>query len=189
MDGAEKPLLRVGEDTIAQRTTEILARIGSEVLVATPRPEAWSSLPVRVVADALENAGPLGGIVAGLEASRTAWLLAVGGDMPFLDERLLAALCRRAIATGRTVIPRRDDRPEPLHAVYSCRHAERARTALMAGERRAWGWLDEGEVEWVELTGDAARSVAGVNTTGELEAARELARLDGAPRRKDTRPR
>lgn len=170
MGGAEKALIRIGGHAIAERTAGILGRLSGRVLVATPRPEAWSDLPVEVVPDALPETGPLGGIVAGLEAARGGWLLVVAGDMPLLDERLLRRLCARALATGRAVIPRREGRPEPLHAVYPAGHAVRARAALLAGARKAWGWLEEGEVEWIDLRPDEGLTLAGVNTPAELRA-------------------
>ena len=186
MGKAEKALLRVGGRPIAERTAGILGALCADVLVATPRPEPWAALPVRVVSDELPDAGPLGGIAAGLAAARTRWLLVVAGDMPHVDPALLALLCSRALSSGRTVIPLLDDRPEPLHAVYCTDHAERARAALADGARKAWGWLDAGEVEWVDadrLPG-AARSLRGVNTREELDAARRA--VDAAASRDHT---
>jgi molybdenum cofactor guanylyltransferase len=187
MGGVEKASLRVGVLSIAERTAGLLSDLCASVLVATPRPEPWAALPVRVVGDEVPAAGPLAGIAAGLAASPSAWVLAVAGDMPLLDGRLLARLCARALATGRPVIPLVNGHPEPLHAVYRAADAARARRALEAGVGKAWGWLDPGEVEWADaasLRAGAALSFRSVNTPEELRDARRA--VDAAAARGDT---
>lgn len=175
MGGGEKAFLEIGGARIADRTVGLLSRLCARVLVATPRPAPWAGLPVEVVPDALPDSGPLGGIVAGLRAARSRWVMVVAGDMPLLDERVLRGLAGWALASDRPVIPRVDGRPEPLHAILPVRLAGRAEAALHAGARKAWGFLDEDEVEWVDLLGRAALSARSVNSPADVAALHEAA--------------
>ena len=177
MGGVEKGLLPAGTTTIGARTVAILRALCEPVLVATPRPEAWSSLPVTTVADLLPNAGPLGGLAAGLAAAGRPWLITVAADLPLLSADLLRVLVTRALAAGRTVIPRLGGRPEPLHAIYRTDLATLARQALLSGERKMTAWLPDGAVDWVDietLRGGAlhARALLNVNTPEDLRASR-----------------
>ena len=182
MGGREKPLLPAPDGaTIARRTVALLRSLTSEVLVASPRAEAWSGLGVRLVADERPDAGPLAGLAAGLGASRTPLVLAVAGDMPLLRRDVLRELIARALATGRCVVPRVDGRPEPLHAVYRSALAARAREALASGERKVTSFLRESDVHWLDVGAGVARSFANVNTPEDLAAL-----VDAPPVRRHT---
>jgi molybdopterin-guanine dinucleotide biosynthesis protein A len=181
----EKSLLAVGGTTIADRTLALLRRTCADVLVATPRPDPWRGSGALVVPDALPDAGPLAGLAAGLAAATKPWVLAVAGDMPLLDERVLRCVATRALATGRCVIPTWQGVPQPLHAAYRSSDATRAAEALARGVRKVTGWLEPSEVEWLEVEAlrgipRAGRSFTSVNTPEELAALGGL--LDaGAP--------
>lgn len=182
MGGREKPLLPApGGATIAERTVALLRSLAADVMVASPRAEAWSSLPVRLVADERADAGPLAGLAAGLAAARTPLVLAVAGDMPLLRRDVMRELVVLALATGRCVVPLVDGRPEPLHAVYRSALASRAREALDSGGRKVTSFLREGDVHWLDAGPGAARSFANVNTPEDLAGL-----VDGAPGRRHT---
>ena len=104
--------------------------------------------------DLYPGAGPLAGLHAGLSAARCDLLLAVAGDMPFVNPALVAYLV--ALMPGfDVVIPElphpRTGEPvkEPLHALYrrSCLTAVAAR--LAAGERQMIGFLPDVRVRVV----------------------------------------
>lgn len=199
MGGGEKAFLKVGGSTIAERTLRLFRPLFAETLVATPRPAAWTGLPVRIVADeapgdgsdAGPTAGPLAGLAAGLAAARTPWVFACAGDMPLLDARFIRFACSRALATGRTTLPRLGGRPEPLHGVWRARDAGRARQALDAGIRKMTAWLHEGEVEWLDIESlrglpDAAVSLRNVNSPEDLADAGRV--VDARRHRGETSP-
>ena len=75
---------------------------------------------MHVVADHLPDAGPLAGIEAGLKATATPRAFLVAADHPFLSADLIAGMDGVAISGPfDTVVPSKDGRLEPLHAVYS----------------------------------------------------------------------
>ena len=178
LGGRHKAFLEVGGRPIAERMVELFSRLFPEILVATNRPEPWSGLPVTCVSDPIENAGPLAGLLAGLEAATHPLVFVAGGDMPSLSEAVIENLLQRArLLPGKAVVPRAEDRAQVLHAVYPRALAPAARLALLGGERRLRAVLESSPVVWVEaedlagLTG-AAETFRDVDTPQDLETER-----------------
>ena len=189
MGGVEKSELVVGDESIAERTVDILGRMFAETLVASSRPAPWARFGLRVVPDHAAGEGPLAGLAAGLAAARTPWVLAVAGDMPALDEALLRFLCGQALARSACVVPRLGGRPEPLHAVYRSSSAPLLEAALLRGERKLTAWLAADDVAWVDL--ERLRGLPGaVASVQSINAPEDLARftrpVDGRARRGHT---
>jgi molybdopterin-guanine dinucleotide biosynthesis protein A len=99
MSGADKALIRIGGTTILER---VLARLQDHcigIVLNTngdPARFAFTGLPV-VTDDVPEFAGPLAGILAGLDWTAkhhpdVAWLASVPSDCPFLPADLVARL-------------------------------------------------------------------------------------------------
>lgn len=93
------------------------------------------------IADAVADAGPLGGLLAALEAADTPLLAVVAVDLPHADAGVLRALAA-AIGEADAVVPLMDGRLQPLHAVYRTACAGPLRTYLDAGGRAVMGFLD-----------------------------------------------
>ena len=146
-------------------------------------------VPSQVVSDLHPGAGPLAGLHAGLIAARFELLLAVAGDMPFVDPALVAHMVE--LMPGFDVVIPQLPHPrtgelvkEPLHALYqrSCLGAVAAR--LVAGDRSMISLLPDVRVRSVlpdeirRLDPDF-RSFFNVNTPEDWRAAERL--LAGKP--------
>jgi molybdopterin-guanine dinucleotide biosynthesis protein A len=163
--GQDKIWLPLGQDGVPL-IEQVVARVrplAAGFLFGANTPEPFDALisklrdqgvPAQVVPDRYPGAGPLAGLHAGLSAARCDLLLAVAGDMPFINPALVAHLV--ALAPGfDVVIPElphpRTNEPvkEPLHAIYrrSCLSAVAAR--LAAGERPMVSFLSDVRVRTV----------------------------------------
>jgi molybdenum cofactor guanylyltransferase len=99
MGGGDKALLRIGAATILERVLERLTPQCSRIILnanGDPSRFAFTRLPV-VADDVPDFAGPLAGVLAGLDwaaahAPGVAWLASVPGDCPFLPRDLVARL-------------------------------------------------------------------------------------------------
>jgi len=137
--GRDKAHLQLAGNTLAQRAVDKLALVAADVHLC-----GWNSAehaPAPVIADALEDAGPLAALVSALEHAHTqhpnslAIVLAV--DLPLIPWQLPEWLVLRAQLTGAwATVPIVEDRPQPLCAVYSSNLAQPLRECLMAGERK-----------------------------------------------------
>jgi molybdopterin-guanine dinucleotide biosynthesis protein A len=118
--GSDKtsPDFLVGGEPLAARALRALDEVCDEVIVASGDGirMAWLGLPQ--VADALPDSGPLGGLVAGLDAATHPHVAVVAADMPFASPavlRLLASL----VGGHDAAVPVSPRGTEPLHALYA----------------------------------------------------------------------
>jgi molybdenum cofactor guanylyltransferase len=110
LGGVDKREIVIGGRTIFARQVEALAPCVAEIIVSSRRAIAG----YRTVADAVDDAGPLAGIAAGLDATATPWLFVLAGDMPYIEraviERVLGHAGERCDAVGIQI----GGRPQPL---------------------------------------------------------------------------
>ena len=107
MGGGDKALLNIGGETILDR---VLARLGPQctrvILNANGDPSRFARSKLPVVADDIPDfAGPLAGILAGLDwlaanEPATEWMASVPGDCPFAPRDLVARLHAARSAEG-----------------------------------------------------------------------------------------
>jgi molybdopterin-guanine dinucleotide biosynthesis protein A len=112
----------VGEKILFHRVLDVLSLLGRDTIVVTSRPSILPDISmyprIRVVDDFSKNKGLIGGIYAGLEASKSVYNFVVASDMPFLNVGLMRYMLD--IAEGSDLVAYREgERFEPLHAVYS----------------------------------------------------------------------
>ena len=142
LGGVCKPLLPVRGRTVLERLLA-LRTLADEVLLVS----ADSRLPdagVRRVTDLLPGRGAPGGVHAALAQARSPWVLAVGGDMPFLDGRAVLPLLEARGDDVDAVAYTVSGRLEPLAALYRTTLAPRFAEALAGGGesfRALWGRL------------------------------------------------
>lgn len=184
MGGGDKALLKVGQSTILD---SVLARIGPHcqaiVLNANGDPSRFSAYELPVVADEVPDfAGPLAGILAGLEWAardhpKIEWIASVPGDCPFLARDLIPRLHEARSAEGRILAcARSGEWRHPVVALWP--------VALRVDLRRA---LFDEDLHKIELfTGRYGVAVAewpdrpvdpfmNVNTPEDLAAAADIA--------------
>ena len=119
--GRSKALQAIQGKSLIQRVVDRVAILSTEIIIATARGEAIpcsSAVSMKTVADICPGKGPLAGIYSGLRASTSPRAIVVGCDMPFLSVSLLDYMSRISVASD-VVVPRIEDKVEPLCAVYS----------------------------------------------------------------------
>ncbi len=104
-----------------------------EIFVSARTDPAWRSREVHFVADDSPSRGPLSGLAAALARMHTKHLLALAIDMPFMTEKYLRFLCSQ-IEPGRGVLPKIDNRAEPLAAIYPQEAAAEIGAALSGAD-------------------------------------------------------
>lgn len=166
--GRDKALAEVGGVALVARVHAALAPHASEVLIATGRAARAYPVPARVVLDAAPEAGPLGGLVAGLARARTPWLLVAACDLAGLTAGTLTPLLAAASddRADAVVAVDPDGRRQPVCALYHvARVAPVAAAHLSAGRLALHALLDTLAVAEVPLDPAALRNV---NTPGDL---------------------
>jgi molybdenum cofactor guanylyltransferase len=108
MGGGDKALLRIGAATILERVLDRLEPQCNRIILnanGDPARFAFTRLPI-VADDVPDFAGPLAGVLAGLDwaaahAPDIAWVASVPGDCPFLPRNLVARLHAARTAQDR----------------------------------------------------------------------------------------
>lgn len=132
--GRDKALIELDGSRLADRALAALDEVCAEVLVASGDGHRLSALGRPQVADVQHDAGPLAGLVAGLEATAHPLVAVLAVDLPWASGAVLARLA--ADWTGEpAVVPEVGGRLQPLHAVWARAAAPALRVRLEAGER------------------------------------------------------
>jgi len=119
--GRNKALQVLDGRSLIQRVVERLDVLSAEIVIVTAGGEAMpvsSAATVKTVPDIYSGRGPLVGLYSGLSASASQQSIVVGCDMPFLSVGLLEYMAQISSAFD-VVVPRIEDKVEPLCAVYS----------------------------------------------------------------------
>ena len=181
MDGANKADLRIGGERIVERQLRLLRMVADPVFIVSNRREDFSGLGVEVIPDAIEGAGPLGGVYSALLASRRERTLVVGCDLPFLTLPLLERLAQPSGA--ELVIPRSPRGYEPLCATWARQCAGVLRRRIEAGTLKAALAVEELRVEEIGAEFLASCDPHGllfvnINTPHDYERAQRLGRVE-----------
>jgi molybdopterin-guanine dinucleotide biosynthesis protein A/molybdopterin converting factor small subunit len=116
--GTPKALLPFdGEPLIVHIVRSLQSRFSDIVVVAAPG-QQLPSLPVTLVHDDVAYQGPVGGILYGLRAARGSHAFVTSCDSAFLSPTLIDYLLSLK-EDYDVVVPRWEDRFQPLMAVYS----------------------------------------------------------------------
>ncbi len=180
--GRDKGLMQFGTNTLVENIFQQIATLDSPVIVVSNQPEEYRFLQLPVFMDVIPEIGALGGIYSGLRYARSAYVLMLGCDMPFIDLGLLYYMFDLAGGSD-IVIPVTGDRGEmePFRAVYAKTCEPAILSAISTGQRRAISFFSDVKVRKVGLGeirrfDPGLRSFINVNTPEDYARALEIQR-------------
>jgi molybdopterin-guanine dinucleotide biosynthesis protein A len=165
--GRDKALLAWGETDLLGHALARLRAVTPDVRILSGPESRYTERGVPVETDLIDDAGPLAGVLAGLDATGGQAGLFLAVDLPFVSTELLAHLA--ALADGvDAVVPVSSRGPEPLCAVYGPRCLAPIRRRVALGERKMtafWPDVRVRELAFGELAGfgDPDRLLANLN--------------------------
>jgi molybdopterin-guanine dinucleotide biosynthesis protein A len=176
MGGSDKGLVLFEDKPMIVHAIERLApQVGSLIINANRNVDIYEGFGYPVVADAANPqnesfAGPLAGLLAGLRASPTDWLLTVPCDSPSFPLDLAACFIEASQQAGCSdlLVART---PVQTHPVFMLVHKELANQLaafLNSGERKTGFWQKQNGATFVDFPDEAA--FANLNTPDELNA-------------------
>ncbi|HEV3427892.1 MAG TPA: molybdenum cofactor guanylyltransferase MobA [Paraburkholderia sp.] len=178
MGGADKGLQTLhGQPLAAHVLARLAPQVGTLAISANRNRELYATLgapwQARVLADTLPDyPGPLAGLLAGLRAARTEWLLSAPCDSPWLPADLgtrlaEAALTRGvAIATATTTDAAGEVSLHPVFALLHTSLADDLAAFLDGGERKVRAWYARHTAAEVNFADE--RAFYNVNSLQEL---------------------
>jgi len=185
--GADVPkaLAWLGGETLLERAVATLAAACDPVLVVTPSSMELPPVRARRVADVPGHAGPLAGLVAGLEAAGHASAFVLGVDFPCVTPVLVRELARVLVAAPYVdaIVTRPGGIEQPLVAAYASSAAGKLRAALESGVTSLRGGLEAlrvSTIDDVDTLPGGADALLNVNTPDDLERARRMLAAAGS---------
>lgn len=173
--GTNKTLLVLNDATVLERTAAALAPEVSQILIsAGEHTRDYERFGYPCVPDHYPGKGPLAGLHAALQASRTDWNMVCACDMPRVQTNLFAGLKRIAAESDMqapVIVPRVNGRIHPLAGVYHRSVLPGLEQRLQEDRLRVTRWLDEigcryADADELEHAGvhAAERQLANMNT-------------------------
>jgi molybdopterin-guanine dinucleotide biosynthesis protein A len=172
MSGRDKGLVELDGRALVEHALERLqGQVGPMLISANRHRERYAQLGPAVVTDALEGfQGPLAGIAAALRVCRTAYLLAVPCDAPFLPAdlgpRLWAALHGSAFDLA---VPYDGQRSQHLFLLMRNAVLTGLTRYLASGGRAVIGWLER-ETAAIVPFDDCPQAFRNINSEADLAA-------------------
>ncbi len=147
-------------------------QVGTAMLSANRNLPDYEAMGVPVWSDSIEGyAGPLAGLLTGLEHARTDWLVTVPCDTPDFPPDLVDRLAEAATAQGAEIAmaATREDgelRAQPVFCLLRAGLAPSLLAFLQAGERKFGKWTAQHRM--VQVAFDDAAAFFNANTSDEL---------------------
>ncbi|MDJ1006516.1 MAG: molybdenum cofactor guanylyltransferase MobA [Paracoccaceae bacterium] len=179
MGGADKGLLRLGEETILDR---VIARLRPQVsavaLNANGEPSRFDALGLPVLADSVDGfLGPLAGVLAGLDWAAdegASHIVTAAWDTPFFPEDLVRRL-EAAAANAPIALARTTDGRHPTFGYWPVALRDDLRDALKAGTRKVLAWTDRHGTAYADFPSGEIDPFFNVNTPEDLAIAEGIA--------------
>lgn len=173
LGGADKGLLVLeGRPLVDVAAAALRPQVAALLVSANRNLDEYSRLGFATVPDALPDfQGPLAGMLAGLRACETPWLLTAACDSPALPAdlaaRMHAAVTREERKAAYAVV---GGEHSYICALLHRSLADDLEAWLAAGQRAVRGWLARHEACAVEFTMPSAPYL-NINTPADLQAA------------------
>ena len=171
--GTDKAMILFRGKLLWQIQLETLRRLRpAEIFLSVRTDPSWRPRDVQFIADVPPSRGPLSGIAASLMNTRTAHLLVLAIDMPFMTENYLRSICD-AMEPGRGAIANINNRAEPLAAVYPREAEIDFRTALAGTDFSLQNIVRQlvrsGKLREISVTKEERRLFRNVNNTADVD--------------------
>jgi len=171
--GRDKALLPWAGTTLLRHALFRLQAVCGDVRILSGAEPRYTDYGVAVHTDVVPDAGPLGGVHAGLLNLRAPLGLFLGVDTPLIPAALLGALLAAADEYD-AVVPVVGGRPEPLCAVYRNTCLEPVQRCLETGGRKMTSFWPEIRVrtlghEELAAFGDPVELFRNLNTPEDYQ--------------------
>lgn len=184
--GTDKAFVLLAGKPIIEHIIGRISDLGqAETILITNRPESYAHLNLPMYGDVFPDKGSLGGIYTAIHYSQHPFTLALSCDIPFVNPALLRHILslRNIPIDGNpvdVVVPRVDEYPEGLHALYSKRCLDPIRERIEAERLNVIGFYPKVNVRYLDEPEYAAidpekHSFFNVNTPDELQQAEQIA--------------
>ena len=166
--GTDKGFLKLNGKTFVQHSIDALTPLVSKIIIVSDH-EKYDSLGYQRITDTVKNAGPVSGILSGLEASKTSYNFVLSCDIPLITTAVLKQLLS-AYSPDKTIIQAESNgKSMPLIAFYKTQVKQVFKHYLEQNERRLRVVVKACQFKTVPLNDNQKRATLNINTKEELK--------------------
>jgi len=172
-----KAFIKVGEQTIIERTVQLFNNLFEEVIIVTNHFQDYLHLGIKLSKDIIPEKGALGGLYSGLMNSSNPYNFIVACDMPFIDPAIIIHLQNYAYQGNFDVIvPEFNGFIEPLYAFYSKSCIGPIQQHLQLNDLKIRSFYSRVKVKEVPCNKFSTidRAFFNINTRADLKVARKF---------------
>ena len=148
--GADKGLLHFRGKPLVEHILQITSPISNSTLIIANN-EAYKQFGVPVYKDIIKEKGPIGGIHTGLSCSNAKMNLVLACDMPMLNSDFLRGLIDMITDESQLIVPKHDDKIEPLCAIYHQSLLPALEKAAKSSDLSLHGFISSQDVKFHEI--------------------------------------
>jgi len=182
--GTDKSFVVVAGKPLIEHVLARVSGLGqAATILITNKPDAYVHLNLPMYGDLLPDKGSLGGIYTAIHHSQTDYTLTVPCDTPFIQPTLLRYMLMLQASEGSpfdVIVPRVENYPQGLHALYSKACLSPIRERLDADRLNVIGFYPQARARYVDESEYQPFDPKGltffnVNTPDELAQAQQIA--------------
>ncbi len=176
--GSDKAHALIDGRPMAMRVFDMLNACFSTVLISTGHADRTFDIPAKHIADCIPDAGPLGGIHAGLneiQSTDAMQLFVAAVDLPFITTEAVQQLLQAADDTTDVVMGTDGMQPQPLFGCYHRKLLNPLHRFLANDDRAVRNFLKQLRTRTVLLPGDVLKNInhpADMPDSGKFQADR-----------------
>ncbi len=165
--GTNKALMQYRGLPFIQHIINTMKPLVDQILIVG-KPEEYTDLKLRCVDDIFPESGPVGGIHAGLENSKSPYNLVLSCDIPLITEQILMELIENINENNDVVLIESNGQAHPLIAIYQKHCKDLFDDLLIRGENRLLSALDQLRVKTICLSDPNELYVTNINHPSTL---------------------
>ena len=171
--GRDKATLPWRESDLLNTVLAQLVKVCSELIIVSNVPRKLYLPNIKVIPDMYKQCGPLGGMQAGISASKYCYNFITACDMPYLSAEAITYM-RKAAAGYDAAIPFIDGFFNPLHGVYHRNCLPHIESMLQQGKYRILDFYGQvklrkiSKLELIQVDKDL-RTLTNINTPDDLK--------------------
>lgn len=126
--GKNKAFIKIGNSSMLDIITAEIEKIFDELVIVTNNPEKFYQYKEKysIITDLIKNIGPLGGIHAALNHTKSEAVFFVSCDMPFINFRTMESIMQEySKVKCDAIVPRIGSLIEPLHSIYKTNNKDK----------------------------------------------------------------
>ncbi len=172
MGGLDKGLVEINGKTMCERVIGLFAPQVAEIFInANRNQDRYQAFGKPVIGDCLPGyLGPLVGLVSGMMAARTPWIITVPCDGPFLKRDYVSRMSGQVFSRTDVVVARDSERLQPTYMLVKTELADDLRGFLESGERKIDRWFVKHHYETCDFS-DSPDCFLNINTEEERQEA------------------